>query len=131
MIIPFWPEAIIMLFLSKKDLSPSPRLPMFIWKISTWLPTSRSQKLLATCQLGFSYEHVEISMKKRVAKQDFCNLASPVDLAHMKIRPWENFSMQLMWHTHAPKSSTAHQTIISCMSHKHLTQLQPSLQNIT
>ena len=35
-------------------------------------------------QPAFSYEHIEILVKKREARRDLGNRASPVDRAHMK-----------------------------------------------
>ena len=37
------------------------------------------------------FEHIDIFTKKRVARRDLGNRASPVDRAHMK-RPLENYS---------------------------------------
>ena len=60
--------------------SPGIRAIVFIWyKYPARLPRSR--------QLGqpaFSYEHIEIFVKKRVTRRDFGNRASPVDRARMK-----------------------------------------------
>ena len=50
-------------------------------KFSSRLPRSRSQN---PEQVGLSYEHIDIFTKKRVARQDLGNRASPVDQAHMK-----------------------------------------------
>ena len=72
---------------------PGIRAGVFIWekfeKISARLPRSRSQKPRSRLpgQPAFSYEHIEIFVKKRAARRDLGNRASLVNRAHMK-RPW-------------------------------------------
>ena len=48
-------------------------------KFSSRLPRSREP-----AQPGFSYEHIEIFMKERVARRDLGSRASSVDRAHME-----------------------------------------------
>ena len=50
-------------------------------KFSSRLPRSRSQK---PGQPGVSYEHMDLFTKKRAARRDLGNRASPVDRADMK-----------------------------------------------
>ena len=55
-------------------------------KFSSRLSRSRSQKPRSRYpgQPGLSYEHIDIFTKKRAARRDLGNRASPVDRAHMK-----------------------------------------------
>ena len=79
-----------------KMFRPGIRAGVFIWEKFKQFPTrltrSRSQKLRSRLpgQPAFSYEHIEIFVKKRVARRDLGNRASPVNRAHMK-RPLVNF----------------------------------------
>ena len=76
-----------------KMFRPGIRAGVFIWeefkKFPARLPRSRSQKPRSRLpgQPAFSYEHIEIFVKKRAARRDLGNRASPVNRAHMK-RPW-------------------------------------------
>ena len=69
---------------------PGIRAGVFIWeefkKFPARLPRSRSQKPRSRLpgQPAFSYEHIEIFVKKRAARRDLGNRASPVNRAHMK-----------------------------------------------
>ena len=68
---------------------PGIRAGVFIWeefeKFPARLPRSRLPG-----QPAFSYEHIEIFVKKRAARRDLGNRASPVNQAHMK-RPLGGF----------------------------------------
>ena len=73
-----------------KMFRPGIRAGVFIWeefeKFPARLPRSRSQKPRSRLpgQPAFSYEHIEIFVKKRAARRDLGNRASPVNRAHMK-----------------------------------------------
>ena len=71
-------------------------------KFLSQLPRYRSQKPRSRQlgQPGLSYEHIDIFTKKRVARRDIGNRASPVDRAHMK-RPLvtvENLYLENKYH---------------------------------
>ena len=79
---------------------PGIRAGVFIWeefkKFPARLTRSRSQKPRSRLpgQPAFSYEHIEIFVKKRAARRDLGNRASLVNRAHMKRPlvvqvPWE------------------------------------------
>ena len=78
-----------------KMFRPGIRAGVFIWeefeKFPARLPRSRSQKPRSRLpgQPAFSYEHIEIFVKKRAARRDLGNRASPVNRAHMK-RPLQS-----------------------------------------
>ena len=73
-----------------KMFRPGIRAGVFIWeefgKFPARLPRSRSQKPRSRLpgQPAFSYEHIEIFVKKRAARRDLGNRASAVNRAHMK-----------------------------------------------
>ena len=73
-----------------KMFRPGIRAGVFIWeefeKFPARLPRSRSQKPRSGLpdQPAFSYEHIEIFVKKRAARRDLGNRACPVNRAHMK-----------------------------------------------
>ena len=52
--------------------------------VSSQLPGLECSYGKKTPRPGFSYEHIEIFMKERVARRDLGNRASPVDWANMK-----------------------------------------------
>ena len=73
-----------------KSFVPVTRAGMFMWE--DFHPVTKisvaKTEILATGQPGLSYEHIDNFTKKRVARQDLGNRASPVDRAQMK-RPWQ------------------------------------------
>ena len=55
------------------------------WSVQMGKFSSRLPRLGQTC---FSYKHIEVSIKERVARRDLGNRASPIARAHVK-RPLE------------------------------------------
>ena len=60
-------------------------------KFSSRLPRSRlvteisvAKTEISVTEPGLSYEHIDIFTKKRAARRDLGNRASPIDRAHMK-----------------------------------------------
>ena len=67
-------------YLVKKKSSPSPGLECSYGNIL--IP--QTEILVGVCQSGFSYVHIEIFMKEKVARRDVGNRASLVDRARMQ-----------------------------------------------
>jgi len=77
---PFWPLCCESEAISSKKFRPGyPGWSVHMGKFSSRLPRSRQPG-----QPGFSYEHIEIFTKERVARRDLGDRASPVDRARMK-----------------------------------------------